>query len=290
MLRLVLFAMIVVAVALAVWLPTTIDVRTDQQTEAQAFAPGPMRMPVVTEVPDFNEYTDIREKKEAFFGFLAPLVQAENARISQERRKLARLSERWSEGAQLTPDETEWLDQLAARYRVKFDLAEDSEMFRALFRRVDVVPETLVLVQAANESAWGTSRFALDALNFFGQWCFSEGCGLVPESRIEGANHEVRRFSSVNASVRSYLRNINTHPAYLQLRLLREQRRAAAAELRAVDLTAGLLSYSERGEEYIEELNSMIRVNRPIIVDVIETKQEANGNMNRKTNRDSSPE
>lgn len=275
MLRILFFAMIAVVVILMVWLPTTMDVRTDPQSQGLEFTPGPMQMPIVTDVPDFNEYTDVREKKEAFFSFLAPLVQAENARISQERRKLAELSERWSEGLPLSPEQTEWLNQLASRYRSKFDLAEDSEMFRVLFRRVDVVPETLVLVQAANESAWGTSRFALDALNFFGQWCFSEGCGLVPESRNEGANHEVRRFNSVNASVRSYLRNINTHPAYLQLRLLREQRRAASAELRAVDLTAGLLSYSERGEEYIEELNAMIRVNRPIIVDVIETTPDS---------------
>ncbi|MDX1704983.1 glucosaminidase domain-containing protein [Pseudidiomarina sp.] len=275
MLRVLFFAIVAVAVAAIVWWPVSLDLRTDEQIQADQLTPGPMQMPVITEVPDFSEYTDVREKKEAFFSFLAPLVQAENARIKQERRKLAELSERWSEGLPLSPEQTEWLSQLALRYRAKFDLAENSEMFRVLFRRVDVVPETLVLVQAANESAWGTSRFALDALNFFGQWCFSEGCGLVPESRNEGANHEVRRFNSVNASVRSYLRNINTHPAYLQLRLLREQRRAAASELRAVDLTAGLLSYSERGEEYIEELNAMIRVNRPIIVDVIEATPDS---------------
>jgi Bax protein len=91
-------------------------------------------------------------------------------------------------------------------------------------------------------------------------------------------NHEVRKFKSVNASIRSYLRNINTHPAYLELRVLREQRRAEGQDIRALDLTPGLLSYSERGEEYIDELNAMIRVNRPIIVELIEAEKQANSN------------
>ena len=94
---------------------------------------------------------------------------------------------------------------------------------------------------------------------------------MVPENRPDGMNHEVRLFKSVNASIRSYLRNINTHAAYLELRVLREQRRAEGKDIRALDLTPGLLSYSERGEDYIDELNAMIRVNRPIIIELIET-------------------
>jgi Bax protein len=156
---------------------------------------------------------------------------------------------------------------------------ENSDMFTLLLRRVDVVPETLVLVQAANESGWGTSRFALEGLNFFGQWCFRRGCGIVPENRPDGMNHEVRIFKSVNASIRSYLRNINTHAAYLELRLLREQRRAEGKDIRALDLTPGLLSYSERGEDYIDELNAMIRVNRPMIVELIEAIEPTNSNL-----------
>jgi Bax protein len=234
---------------------------------------------VLTEVPDFNEYSDIRDKKQAFFQFLAPLVRAENMLIEEQRANLLALFHRWQDDSNaLSGDDLEFLEQLAVEYRTDFDVTAGTNLFTILLRRVDVVPETLVLVQAANESGWGTSRFARDGLNFFGQWCFSDGCGIVPEHRLEGMNHEVRKFKSVNASIRSYLRNINTHPAYLELRVLREQRRAEGQDIRALDLTPGLLSYSERGEEYIDELNAMIRVNRPIIVELIEAEKQANSN------------
>lgn len=235
---------------------------------------------IYTEVPDFNEYTDVRDKKQAFFQFLAPLVRAENMLIEEQRGNLLTLYHRWqADPSALTVDDLELLEQLAVEYRTEFDVTTESEMFSVLLRRVDVVPETLVLVQAANESGWGTSRFARDGLNFFGQWCFSDGCGIVPEQRLEGMNHEVRKFKSVNASIRAYLRNINTHAAYLDLRLLREQRRAEGLDIRALDLTPGLLSYSERGEAYIDELNAMIRVNRPIIVELIEGEKPVNSDL-----------
>lgn len=262
------------AVALSVYIPTQLQ---NSQADAPSLRPGEpavlLEAPIHKEVPDFTSYTDTRDKKQAFFAFLAPLVQAENSRIEVQRDRLLRLYERWQVDANaLKAGELAWLKQLASLYRVKTDAVELGTQFDLLLRRVDVVPEALVLVQAANESGWGTSRFARDGLNFFGQWCFSEGCGIVPDSRPEGANHEVQRFASVNASVRSYLRNINTHPAYLDLRVLREQRRLEGADIRALDLTPGLMSYSERGEDYIDELNSMIRVNRPLIVDVIESE------------------
>lgn len=247
---------------------------TEVLLEQQQLQVRQPRFEVVSSIPDFNEYSDTRDKKQAFFQFLAPLVQAENAIIEEQRIDLLAIYERWQQQpTQLSDDDREFLQQLAAQYRAPFDVRPESQMFALLLRRVDVVPETLVLVQAANESGWGTSRFARDGLNFFGQWCFSDGCGLVPEDRPEGMSHEVRRFQSVNASIRAYLRNINTHPAYVELRLLREQRRAEGLDIRALDLTPGLLAYSERGEAYIEELNAMIRVNRPIILEVMEVEQ-----------------
>ena len=279
MLRKGLWLLVLLAVSAAIYAPTywlsepldqsitPIDnISVEQVVEQQPL------MPVYTEVPDFNQYIDIRDKKQAFFAFMAPLVRAENAIIEEQRSNLIALYHRWQGDIDsLDSDDHELLEQLAIEYRVEFDMNENSDMFTLLLRRVDVVPETLVLVQAANESGWGTSRFALEGLNFFGQWCFRRGCGIVPENRPDGMNHEVRIFKSVNASIRSYLRNINTHAAYLELRLLREQRRAEGKDIRALDLTPGLLSYSERGEDYIDELNAMIRVNRPIIIELIET-------------------
>lgn len=117
-------------------------------------------------------------------------------------------------------------------------------------------------MQAANESAWGTSRFARIGLNFFGQWCYTKGCGMVPKRRNTGAAHEVAAFKSVRAAINSYFKNINTHPAYKDLRAIRENLRLEQKPILATELTHGLMSYSERGEAYIEELNTMISQNR----------------------------
>jgi Bax protein len=260
----------VVLVVLAIWLPTQLNVQPDSMDEQSNDRRQELQVEIITEVPNFEQFADVRNKKQAFFGFLAPIVQVENASIEQERERVVRIQQHLLAGNKLSSQQSKQLTAIAERYNVDVDSSDYEATFGVLLRRVDVVPEALVLVQAANESGWGTSRFATEALNFFGQWCFTKGCGLVPDARADDMSHEVRKFSSVNASVRSYLRNINTHPAYFELRRLRAEKRAAGADVRALDLTPGLLSYSERGEEYIYELNSMIRVNRPIIIDVLE--------------------
>ena len=264
--RKLFWILVAVVIAVTVWLPTQLhQVAPSAQQSKQTAAQAPLKVPVVTQVPDFSGYADVRDKKKAFFAFLAPLVQAENAQIELDRERILALQQK----SQWSAKEQAWLLKIADDYGIDGDIEQANELFELLLRRVDLVPETLVLVQAANESGWGASRFAQDALNLFGQWCFTKGCGLVPDARADEARHEVRKFASVNASVRSYLRNINTHPAYFDLRSLRAERRAQGRDVRALDLTPGLLSYSERGEEYIAELNAMIRVNRPIIMDVL---------------------
>lgn len=135
------------------------------------------------------------------------------------------------------------------------------EMVKELMRRVDVIPTSLVLAQAANESGWGTSRFAREGNNIFGQWCFDEGCGLVPNARGEDASHEVRAFASVDAAVRAYFRNLNTHPSYEDLRTLRASMRMQGLPLNSMVLARGLTRYSERGMDYVKELQDMIRIN-----------------------------
>ncbi|WP_417688962.1 glucosaminidase domain-containing protein [Pseudidiomarina sp.] len=275
MLRFGLFMLALLAVAAAVVAPTALHLANpyrlyDNVVPARDIA---VEAPRITALPDFSQYQQTADKKQAFFGFLAPLVTAENARIEEQRKGLQALYTKWRFNPDsLTREQHSWLAYLAKQYRVDFSLAsvkEAQETFALLKRRVDVVPETLVLVQAANESAWGTSRFALDALNLFGQWCFTEGCGLVPEARGAEATHEVRKFASVNESIASYMRNLNTHPAYFELRSLRIEQRRQGRDIRALDLTPGLLSYSERGEAYVEELNAMIRVNRPLILSAL---------------------
>lgn len=207
-------------------------------------------------LPDFTSYSDTTEKKAAFFSFLYPRIVLANSRILIERDYLMSLAQK----SDLSEDEQRWLNGHAKRLRID---AEDGskEQFALLSKRLDVIPPSLILAQAANESAWGTSRFATKGFNLFGQWCFSKGCGLVPRSRIKGANHEVAKFSSPFRSVRAYIQNLNRHPTYQELRNIRLQDRRGNAPLSGPELAAGLLGYSERGQDYVEEIRAMIQYN-----------------------------
>ncbi|WP_372972282.1 glucosaminidase domain-containing protein [Marinobacter sp.] len=211
---------------------------------------------VLDPLPNFDLYQDVTEKKAAFFSYLYSRTVLVNSRILLERQHLRHLQAK----ASLDDSDKEWLAAQAERLRVDEDNGSD-EMFRLLLRRLDTVPPSLVLAQAANESAWGTSRFAREGNNLFGQWCFSPGCGLVPLNRPEGASHEVARFRSAYHSVRAYVQNLNRHPSYKALRDLRASAREQGKHPTGVQLAAGLGHYSERGEAYIQEIRGMIRQN-----------------------------
>lgn len=208
------------------------------------------------DLPDFSSYSDTTEKKAAFFSFLYPRIVLANSRILIERAYLQSLSGK----DELSKSELTWLKNQAERLRVDEEPGS-ADMFRRLENRLDVIPPSLIMAQAANESAWGTSRFARRGNNLFGQWCFSKGCGIVPQSRVEGASHEVADFDSPYFSVRSYIQNLNRHPAYQTLRDVRLKARSTGDDASGSSLAAGLLDYSERGEEYVKEIRSMIRYN-----------------------------
>ncbi|NWO06132.1 MAG: glucosaminidase domain-containing protein [Alteromonadaceae bacterium] len=205
-------------------------------------------------LPDFSRYRDVNERKAAFFGYLYPRIALANSRILVERQYLQTLAGK----ATLTESEQMWLERQSERLRVN---AEGQARFAALEKKLDIIPPSLILAQAANESAWGQSRFATRGNNLFGQWCFTEGCGLVPTNRPEGANHEVATFSSPYYSVRSYIQNLNRHNAYQKVRTLRTEDRRNNRRISGLRLAGGLVSYSERGQEYIAEIRAMIRFN-----------------------------
>lgn len=236
-----------------------------------------LRLPVIDQslsrqtrvVPDFSEIVDVNERKKEFFAYLLPAIEEMNDRVMAQREELYRLQLKLNAGHTMLKEEQAWLDNMVAYYRVDEDSLD--AQFDVLMRRVDIVPSTLVLIQAANESGWGTSRFAREGLNFFGQWCWTEGCGIVPAARPAGQSYEVRQFESMEASVEAFIRNLNTHFAYKDLREMRLQERESDDTVSSGTMTAGLMSYSERGQDYIDELNQMIRINRPIIDEVRET-------------------
>lgn len=203
----------------------------------------------------------IKQKKREFFNFLIVHVLAENMELLQQRQQLVSLQKSFTLHNVLSIDEQHTFDGLLHRYRLSSSKQSMPALFDELMIRVDIIPTSLALSQSANESAWGTSRFAKEGNNYFGQWCFRKGCGLVPSLRPEGEIYEVAQFDNVRASVSSYFRNINTHAAYKQLRGIRAQLRHENKTIKGELLADGLVSYSERGEEYVNELKAMIRVN-----------------------------
>ncbi len=214
-------------------------------------------------LPDFTVYSDVGEKKQAFFEFLLPMVQEENQRLLTLRQQLKSMSQ----NTKYDQSEAEWLLELAREYRVMAGHATIKEdqlqwVIEELLVRVDQVPASLALAQAANESAWGTSRFALEGNNLYGQWCFRPGCGLVPNSRPDGQSYEVATFESPFDSVRGYIHNLNTNLAYKEFRQIRAEQRAENLPLSGQKFAEGLVKYSSRGQDYIEELQAMIRVNQ----------------------------
>ncbi|MDG5499234.1 glucosaminidase domain-containing protein [Marinobacter sp. BGYM27] len=208
------------------------------------------------ELPDFTNAANTAEKKAAFFSFLYPRIALANTRVLMQRDMLEALERK----DELSTEDKAWLQRQAKRLRI--DSAPGSaEMFEMLDRRMDVISPSLIMAQAANESAWGTSRFAREGNNLFGQWCFSEGCGLVPLHRIEGASHEVASFDSPYESIRAYITNINRHPSYRALRNTREQARSKDKFPSGDVLAQGLIGYSERGSDYVREIQQMIHHN-----------------------------
>ena len=202
-----------------------------------------------------------QQKKQQFFTFLKPVVKSENARILQQRKKLLRLKSE----SRLSGRELAWLAQLASEYGLAITGQPSTSDWQTLQARVDIIPVDMALVQAANESAWGTSRFAQQGNNYFGQWCYRKGCGIVPKHRTAGATHEVQRFESVKHSVRTYMHNINTTHAYAGFRNIRQNLRMHKRPLNAEVLVAGLKSYSERGMAYVRIIQAMIRSNHALI-------------------------
>lgn len=212
-------------------------------------------------LPDFTQFTDVKAKKTAFFNYMLPFVNQANNEILAEREQIKALNfQNPSAKEQAT------LQSLLKKYRVETDGIGPNTR-SALLKKVDIISPSLALAQAANESAWGTSRFAKEAYNFYGQWCFTKGCGLVPKQRSEGGVHEVKTFKSPYESVKGYMHNLNSHPLFKALRDERLVARQNKQTPSGAALAKGLIRYSERREAYIEEIRAMIRTNKLTIFD-----------------------
>lgn len=212
---------------------------------------------IISKLPeDFGDIINIQQRRELFLRTLLPIVLIENQRLREHRRLAAWLLD--NELPEKSSPFHNWLRMQAKQLRVRGKLTNPKVQEKLLIR-LDVIPPELALAQAAIESGWGSSRFALEGNSLFGQWTFKKKGGLMPESRDTDAKHLVASFPDLRASVRSYMRNLNTSNAYHEFRSARAEARAKGEPLRAHELASHMHRYSQRGEDYITEIQHIIR-------------------------------
>lgn len=199
--------------------------------------------------------SSIAERKHLFVKFMLPLVTRANEEVLAKRGRLLELETRAAAGIALSPAERAWLDDLADAYGL------DRTDFALLKARVDAVPMSLALAQAAEESGWGASRFARHGNALFGQRAALEDGGMRPRDRARDEGVFVRTFDGLQHSVRSYVYNLNTHNAYRKFRAQRSAMRDRHGYVDGFDLAGTLEKYSERGPDYIRTIRSIISRN-----------------------------
>ena len=200
---------------------------------------------------DLDALQSTKLKKETFIKIVLPLVVAENERIIADREKLIILSEK-----KFTTDlEKQWIRQKLLEYKVK------KGNLKELIIRMDIIPTSIALAQAAKESGWGTSRFALEGNAIFGQWTWS-GQGIAPLDRESNKNHKILKFPILRASVKAYQNNLNTHKSYIKFRQKRFSLRDKKKKIKGLELTETLNNYAQTGSEYTKILNQIIKQNR----------------------------
>ena len=217
---------------------------------------APVQRALYAELPaEYHDIASVDRRKGAFFSVVLPLVLMANEEVLADRRRLARIFAVERTGGQISAGERAWLNRLAADY------ATDPQDIGELLRRVDMVPAALALAQAAEESGWGQSRFARQGNALFGEWTWTESEGIVPAGRPIGETYAVKSFDTLLDSVRSYLRNLNTNSAYAELRAARAAMRAGREDIDAARLAGTLQRYSQRGDDYVSSLRTIIRAN-----------------------------
>ena len=198
---------------------------------------------------DLDQIKTIKAKKETFLQIVLPLVVAENEKIETDRNYLLKVIRDNDSSEKL-----QWLKRKFKEYKVK-----DGDI-NELIEKVDIVPTSIALAQAAKESGWGTSRFALEGNAIFGQWTW-DGVGIEPLDKSDDQSHKILKFPILRASVKAYITNLNTHPSYKNFREKRLMLRQSNKALSGIDLIHELENYAETGKEYTRILEQIIEQN-----------------------------
>jgi len=205
----------------------------------------------------------VLNKKQLFFRGIAPMILRSNELIKKDRNRLELIRSSLLSNDSLSKIDQTWTRKLADLYKVK---VPDGHLKAAeldeLWTRVDIIAPSLALAQAAEESGWGTSRFAAVGNAIYGQWTWGKDAIVPEEQRKELGNYGVASFESLQESISAYMLNLNTHNAYSDLRSIRATLRKNGEKITGKLLADGLLRYSERGEVYVESLKSMMDYNR----------------------------
>ena len=199
---------------------------------------------------DIKNISSTKKRKEMFIKIVLPLILKENNRVRIDRKRLFLILNKNSN----TDIEKKWLEKKYKQYGVR------QNDLSTLKIRMDEIPVSLAIAQAAKETGWGTSRFAQKGNALFGQWTWS-GEGLKPKDAEKGKDHKVMKFHSLQLSVRAYLRNLNTHSSYKNLRKARTELRNKEKPLDSLILSKHLDKYAETGSQYIEVLQKIIKQN-----------------------------
>ena len=203
----------------------------------------------------------LSQPKKDFVKTLLPLISYQNQNILLERAKLEELSASLTNNNTLSKTNLKFLNKISKKYRIKTENKHKYDLINELLNRVDIIPNSIVLAQAANESGWGKSRFAREYNALFGEYTYDYSDGVVPLLREEGAKHLVKTFTSVDKSVQSYFNNLNSHYAYKDFRKVREIMREKNNFSKIKLLVEELDSYAA-DINYITTINSIIDTNK----------------------------
>ena len=231
---------------------TTINLFEDLGYDLKGVRAGQKVKPIyLTKLPkDIKTLGDTKQKRELFIKILLPLILNENQKITEDRKKLFKiLGKNFN-----TVGERVWLKRRFKEYKI------DDQDLSKLKMRMDIIPVSLALAQAANESGWGTSRFALEGNALFGQWTWSKK-GISPKNKDPNKSHKVLQFQILKASVRAYKNNLNTHNAYREFREARAQLRQEDKIIDGFELAKYVKNYAAIGEKYVAILEDIIEKN-----------------------------
>jgi len=232
---------------------TALNLFEDLNYDLQGVRAGQKVKPIyLTKLPkDMKTLGNTKVKRELFIKIILPLILDENEKIKADRKKLFKiLSKDFN-----SPGERVWLKRRFKQYKI------DDQDLAKLKMRMDIIPVSIAIAQAANESGWGTSRFALEGNALFGQWTYSKN-GISPKNKDPNQSHKVLQFQILKASVRAYKNNLNTHNAYQDFREARAQLRQGDTRINGLQLTEYLKNYASIGKKYVEILESIIKKNR----------------------------